>query len=156
MAVYYGDLYDDLPKASKCKRAVFYSRGLKVYGMLPHLLNRRLKGEFRSNHVANGPLQAIAPTLEANYTVVPYRQSPANTQRLMDWLLDGVGFEWAIASPQDWSQDILLGNAFQYPPKVWHPSPQGEQREGFARALALEPNDILALSAALGVQVDVG
>ena len=136
------DLNNDLPAAWKPKRIIFYAQGLKIYGLIPHILNRRLKGEFISNHYvhSSGVFRGagmLAPTGEANYTVIPYCQKPEHAQMLLDWLYEDKGFEWAIASAQDWNENLREWNAYKEPPSVWVPASNDQGwREGFRQALA--------------------
>ena len=134
---YYANLRDDLPSPHQRKRIIFYAAGLKVYGLLPHLLNRRLHGEFRSSTTSFLGGKILWPTQERNWTVIPYGQSPENVARLLIWLQSGVGFEWGIAGPDEWDEDILLPNVLRVPPAVWHPDGGGAAQEGFTRVLAL-------------------
>ena len=126
MAHYSTDLYVDLPQANKLKRIVFYACGLKIYGHIPYLLKRRLKGEFLSNYYVHeaGVFRGhgiIAPTQEQNYTAIPYEQSLENVKRLWDWLHEGAGFEWAITEFDDFNINIFEANVAQQPPKTWVP-----------------------------------
>jgi hypothetical protein len=132
MAHYSVDLYEDLPNPHKRKRVVFYCCGLKIYGHIPHLLKRRLKGEFLSNYWIHdsGAFRGhgiIAPTGEQNYTAIPYGQSPENARRLWDWLHEEAGFEWAIAGLQDYGVNIFEGNVAQWPPETWVPEMRAEE-----------------------------
>lgn len=137
---YRANLSRDIPSPGLPKRIVFYAQGLKIYGLLPHILNRRLKGEFISNvAMLSGwgrGAAIVAPTGEDNYTVIPYAQKPEHAAMLLDWLCEDRGFEWAIASPQHWNEAIREWNAYKRPPDVWVPS-QSEQgwREGFQKAI---------------------
>lgn len=137
---YRANLSQDLPATWKLKRIIFYAQGLKIYGLIPHLLNRRLKGRFISNIAMFsgwGSSSAIAaPTQEDNYTVIPYLQKPEHVQMLIDWLYEGKGFEWAIAAPENFHDNLRQWNAYKQPPSTWVPC-QSEQgwREGFQKAL---------------------
>lgn len=121
------DLYND----TECnrvnpKRLIFYQRGLKIYGLLPYILCRRLKAQFISNYWVSDDWAfrgagVIAPTNEANYSALPYSQSPENAQRLWDWLHADKGFEYAIAGPNDFGCDTWRANVGQFPPEVWVP-----------------------------------
>jgi hypothetical protein len=132
----------DLPQAWKPKRIIFYDQGLKVYGVLPYFLNRRLEGEFYSNCYvhSSGAFRGhgmIAPAYESNYTLVPYTQKQEYAKALLEWLSQDTGFEWAIASPRDFNIDLRHGTAFtQRNPEVWVPA-QNEQgwSEGFTKAM---------------------
>jgi hypothetical protein len=132
----------DLPTVWKLKRIIFYAQGLKIYGVLPYLLNRRLKGEFYSNYYVNssGAFRGsgmIAPAMEFNYTVIPYTQKPEHSKALLEWLSEDAGFEWAIASERDFHKDLRHGNAFSdRHPEVWVPveNDQGWS-EGFTQAM---------------------
>lgn len=137
---YRADFSQDLPADWEPKRIIFYAQGLKVYGLLPHLLSRRLKGEFISNVAmlsgwARGAAIA-APTGENNYTVIPYAQKPEHAAMLLDWLYAEAGFEWAIAASENWHDSIREWNAYKQPPSTWVPA-SNEQgwREGFQKAI---------------------
>lgn len=146
---YYADLQQDLPSPHTRKRVIFYAAGLKVYGLLPQLLSRRLHGEFRSSSTSFLGGKLMWPTQQRNWTVVPYAQSPENVARLLTWLQSGAGFEWGIAGPDEWDEDILLPNVLRVPPAVWHPDWSGAAQDGFVRMLALPAgqlrNTVLAL-----------
>ncbi len=86
------DFENDIPSAEKTKKIIFYPNGLKIYGVLPYLLNRKLKGEFASSLLYED---------ESNFTVVGYQQKPEYVQTLVNWLYSGAGFEWAIAQPHE-------------------------------------------------------
>jgi hypothetical protein len=132
----------DLPTVWKPKRIIFYAQGLKIYGVLPYLLNRRLKGEFYSNHFVQGSgafrgMGMIAPAYECNYTVIPHTQKPEHAKALLEWLSQDAGIEWAIASPQDFNLNIRCSTAFSdRHPEVWVPveNDQGWS-EGFTQAM---------------------
>jgi hypothetical protein len=136
------DFSQDVPALWKPKRIIFYSQGLKIYGLLPHILNRRLKGEFYSNYFvqSSGAFRGagmIAPAQEFNYTYVPYTQKPAHAKALLEWLSEDKGFEWAIASAQDFNLNIRCSTAFSdRHPEVWVPA-ENEQgwNEGFTKAM---------------------
>jgi hypothetical protein len=136
------DFAQDLPEKWKPKRIIFYAQGLKIYGLLPHFLNRRLKGEFYSNNFVQSSgsfrgMGMIAPACEFNYTFIPYTQKPEYAKALLEWLSQDAGLEWAIASPQDFNLNIRCSTAFsdQYP-EVWCPA-QNEQgwSKGFTQAM---------------------
>jgi len=138
--MYRADLSRDIPSPGLPKRIIFYAQGLKIYGLIPYVLNRRLKGEFISN-VAMLPgwgrgAAIAAPTGEANYTVIPYIQKPEHVQMLIDWLYEDRGFEWAIADPDNFNDQLREWNAYKQPPSVWVPCQSEEGwREGFQKAL---------------------
>ncbi|MGB3292604.1 MAG: hypothetical protein WBB01_06450 [Phormidesmis sp.] len=150
MAYRSSDLYADTSRNQhKIKRIVFYGRGLKIYGLMPHLLTMRLKGQFISNYwVADkGDFYGagiVAPTNEANYTAIPYQQSPENSQRLLDWLLAGKGFEYAIAGPEDFKSNIWQSNVGQFPPEVWVPGSDTSQ-DSFVQVLAGDAGNVRGL-----------
>lgn len=83
------DFQRDIPDDRKPKRIVFYANGLKIYGVLPFVLNRKLNGKFCSGLKGSGD--------EDNYTIVGYSQTPTRVQELADWLYGGAGVEWGIA-----------------------------------------------------------
>lgn len=113
---FYADSTQDLPTPHKQKRIVFYADGLKVYGVIPYILQRRLGAKFYSN---NAPglfgCRMIAPTMEHNYTVVPYRATSRAVKELLDWLYANAGFRWGIA--KDFHAIIEGWNA-------WRPQPE--------------------------------
>lgn len=122
---YYADPKRDLPAPWKLKRVLFYREGMKIYGQIPYILQRRLKARFYSN---NAPLlggRVIGPTLERNYTVIPYRRpdgrphSQEALAALFDWLWSDQGFEWAIAV--EWHKHIQEWNVFNAPPMTFVP-----------------------------------
>lgn len=80
----------DLPSKRKPKRIIFYPDGLKIYGLLPYLLQRQLRGEFSSAWIKLN-------NDEDNFTVISYQQKPEHVQKLVDWLYEAAGFEWTIA-----------------------------------------------------------
>jgi hypothetical protein len=136
------DFSQDVPNQSKPKRIIFYAQGLKIYGLLPHILNRRLKAEFYSNYFvqSSGAFRGagmIAPAVEFNYTVIPYTQKPEHAKTLFEWLYEGKGFEWAIAAPQDFNLNIRHSTAFSdRHPEVWVPAQNAEGwSEGFTKAM---------------------
>jgi hypothetical protein len=144
------DFSQDVPEKWKPKRIIFYKQGLKIYGLLPHILNRRLKGEFFSNYSvhSSGAFRGhgmIAPAYESNYTLVHYTQKPEYAKALLEWLSQDAGFEWAIASPQDFNTDLREGTAFSNRnPEVWVPA-QNEQgwSEGFTKAMQGLPAGVI-------------
>lgn len=102
--MYYADPVRDLPSTIKSKQCIFYAEGLKVYGQIPYILQRRLEAEFYSNDTSIfGGGRLTAPTQEPNYTVVPYHRANGRSHNnaalkaLFDWLYADAGFEWAFA-----------------------------------------------------------
>lgn len=83
------DFRADLPSEKKYKEIIFYPKHLKIYGILPYLLNRKVSGRFCST---------ISRCAEPNFTVITYNQSPEVVRELFEWLSEGVGFNWSIAS----------------------------------------------------------
>jgi hypothetical protein len=126
MPIYFANPQQDLPQPWKRKRIIFYRQGLKIYGQIPYILQRRLHGEFYSNNIPVLGGRMIGPTMEDNYTLVRYRR-PKDGQRhndvalegLLDWLYADEGFEWAIA--KDFHRRIDLANLFNWPPEVFAP-----------------------------------
>lgn len=123
--MYYADPSKDLPAPWKPKRLVFYAMGLKVYGQMPYILQRRLKAEFISNHVSTGMGGSVFwPAAESNYTLVRYRQpdgSPHSEKALnafFDWLYADKGFEFAIAGEGDFYKDIRHIEMWEWPPEL--------------------------------------
>lgn len=149
---YYADPSSDLPAAWKQKRVVIYAQGLKIYGQIPYILQRRLKAEFYSNHSVGHSLSIIAPTMESNYTVVQWKRgdgnchSPKILESLIDWLYEGKGFTIGIAT-REFFYDRLDGpNVFQIPPTTFVPG--GERWRGiFRKALASGKCDVGSLEA---------
>ena len=127
------DFAEDTPSASKTKRVLFYAAGLKIYGLLPHFLNRRVGGQFISHEYAGSMVIMTCPTFEQNYTIVHYIQRPAAAQGLLEWLYADAGFQWAIAL-DFFATDLLHINWMRYPPGVWH-SHKGIVRPGFSKVL---------------------
>lgn len=125
----------DLPDDYKPKLVVVYAAGLKIYGCLPYLLQRRLQARFNSNEISSGGLRIFGPSWEPNYTVIPWRRddgqphSPEILQSLADWLQSGKGFTWVVAAQENF-YDRLDANFFRSRPEVWQPEsaqadPQG-------------------------------
>lgn len=144
------DPSQDLPQACNPKRIIFYDQGLKIYGVLPYLLNRRLKGEFYSNYYVHSSGAfcghgMIAPAYEFNYTLVPYTQKPEHSKALLEWLWQDASFEWAIASPQDFNNDLRKGPAFSNRnPEVWVPAENKQGwGEGFTKAMQGLPAGVI-------------
>lgn len=127
---YYADLSNDLPVPYKRKRVIFYQQGLKVYGLLPYLLQKKLKAQFFSGSISWGNVRISAGSFEDNWTAIPYQQSSTNLIFLLDWLYSDSGFEVALASKEDWEDNIFLGNIFHMPPHTWYPLGE-EVRQGF-------------------------
>jgi hypothetical protein len=126
----------DLPDPNAPKRVVFYFAALKIYGVIPFLLTRRVRGEFISNEWSSGAggISFVAPTGEANYTLVPYQQSPASAHALLDWLYADAGFQWGIAEAFATPLcELRQVNWMRWPVTVWHPA--GKRREGFSAVL---------------------
>jgi hypothetical protein len=145
---YYADLSSDLPAPYKQKRAVFYRQGLKVYGLLPYILARRLKAQFFSGETSWGNVRISAGSFESNWTAIPYQQSPEAVNALLDWLYADKGFEVAIASEQDWDDTIFSANVYRMPPHTWYPA-AGGAREGYLQVLG-SPASRAAIVALLG------
>lgn len=119
---------EDQPQPWKRKRLIFYQSGIKVYGQIPYILQRRLQAEFISNESSFLGGRIVGPTAEKNYTFVPFRrgdgseQSPEAVQALLDWLLADAGCEYAIAEDGEFERrDLTLVNWFQAPPETWVP-----------------------------------
>lgn len=129
---YYADFDRDLPDPHKRKRVIFYRQGLKVYGLLPYLLQRRLKAQFFSGSMSWGRVRISMGSLESNWTAIPYTQTAESLSALLDWLYSDAGFEAAIASRAEFDDDIFSANVYREPPKTWYPL--GDQaRVGFLR-----------------------
>lgn len=127
---YYADFEHDLPDTCKPKRVIFYQQGLKVYGLIPYILARKLHAQFFSGSVSWGNVRVSMGSLEHNWTAIPYEQTPEKVKMLLDWLYQDKGFEVAIASREDWNDSIFSSNVFRIPPHVWCPI-DGGVREGF-------------------------
>jgi len=119
---YYADPTLDLPAPWKAKRIVFYARGLKVYGQIPYILQRRLQAKFYSNDMSLFGGRIVGPTREHNYTVISYRledgspHSAATLEALIDWLYSDKGFEFGIADPENFEDQIAMVNWFNSNP----------------------------------------
>lgn len=131
---YYADPRTDLPAAWRAKRVIFYALGLKVYGQIPYVLQRRLQAQFRSNSFSFLAGRLTLPTGERNYTVVPYRRDDGERQpeaaldAFLAWLEADAGYEWAVAAEPDFNRRDLLeaSNVLNHPPATWIPDmPQG-------------------------------
>lgn len=117
----------DFPNPAKTKRILFYRLAIKVYGVLPYLLNRQVQGDFRSND--NG---IVFLSADSNYTVVPYGLDDLAIKALLSWLCADAGFEWGIAGPRDWNATNLRTNNANKPwPQVKH-LVDGHVIEGYA------------------------
>lgn len=141
---FYANPAKDLPAPWEEKRIIFYAEGLKIYGQIPYILQRKLQAEFISNDVVGGMGRLIGPSGERNYTLVPYRRedgerhSESTIEALLDWLYEDRGFEWAIAAPGEFERrDLRLVNWFQSPPETIVPAGP-EHRQLIRRLLLLE------------------
>jgi hypothetical protein len=121
---FFANPQEDLPQPWKLKRIIFYAQGLKIYGQIPYVLQRRLQGEFYSNNAPFMGMRLIVPTFENNYTLVRYhrlkdgkRHSEIALESLLDWLYSDEGFEWAIA--KDFFRQIDLPNFWNWPPETF-------------------------------------
>jgi hypothetical protein len=121
---YYANPQNDLPAPWKVKRLVFYAMGLKVYGQIPYILQRRLKAQFISNHASTGMGSIFWPAAESNYTLIPFRQADgrphgeATLKAFFDWLYTDKGFEFAIAGEKDFYKDIRSIDMWEWPPEL--------------------------------------
>lgn len=121
---YYANPRADLPASWKTKRLVFYAMGLKVYGQMPYILQRKLRARFISNHFGGAGGEVWWPAAESNYTLVSYRRpdgSPHSAEVLMtffDWLYADKGFEFAIAGEKSFYQDIRSIAIYEWPPDL--------------------------------------
>lgn len=132
---YRADLAHDTPSVTKKKRIIFYRGGLKIYGLLPYILQKKLKAQFFSNTPVGGGVMMLLPSHEDNWTAVPYDQSPERLQSLLDWLYSDAGFEVALASRESWEDDIFSANIMNHPPSVWFPLGQ-DTHKGFLQIQA--------------------
>lgn len=142
---YYANPTKDLPQPWKQKRIIFYAQGLKIYGQIPYILQRRLQGEFYSNNVPVLGCRLIGPTMEDNYTLVRYRRpkdgkrhGDAALEALLDWLYADKGFEWAIA--KDFFRRIDLPNFWNWPPETFVMGGP-EHRPGIKQLLLTAPEE---------------
>lgn len=135
---YYADPKNDLPQPWKQKRIIFYAQGLKIYGQIPYILQRRLQAEFYSNNASFMGARLIAPTMENNYTLVHYRRADGQRhsdtilEALLDWLYNDKGFKWAIA--KDFFKRIDLPNFWNWPPETFVLG-ESEHRPGIKQLL---------------------
>lgn len=99
---------EDFPSRFQPTRVLIYAAGLKIYGMIPHLLAKRLSAEFHSRVVGAITL----PSAERNFTFVPYRRpdgsrhSQAAIDALVDFLRQGGGFEMALAEGEEFHNPL--------------------------------------------------
>jgi hypothetical protein len=100
------DFDKDIPSAGKQKEVLFYQTGLKVYGVLPYILHRKLRAEFCSSSDAR----------ENNFTLISYQQKSENVQALADWLYKDSGFVWAFCTQK------LRAIPDDRLPETYHPS----------------------------------
>ena len=135
--MYYADPARDLPSTIKPKQCIFYAEGLKIYGQIPYILQRKLGAKFYSNETTIfGGGRLLAPTREPNYTVVAYRRiddrphSEAALKALFDWLYADAGFEWAFAV--EFRRSIRQWNALNPEPATVAPG-NIEQRQDLER-----------------------
>lgn len=130
----------DLPGDHKPKLVVVYAAGLKIYGALPYLLQRRLQARFNSSEISTGGLRMFGPSWEPNYTVVPWRRydgqphTPETLQALAGWLQSGKGFTWVVAAPENF-HDRLDAHFFRSRPHVWQPEAAQTNPEGLLALL---------------------
>ena len=138
---YYADSAKDLPVPWKSKRIVIYAQGLKVYGQIPYILQRRLQAQFISNSISCLGSRLVAPSGEDNYTVIPWRRADGGQHTefamdaLLDWLYADKGFEVAVATCQNFYDRLDLPNMWQSPPHVFVPTLE-QSRSLFRLALA--------------------
>jgi hypothetical protein len=128
---FYANPQKDLPTPWQQKRVIFYAAGLKIYGQIPYVLQRRLQAQFISNcgTLAMGGL-LFGPSWEDNYTMVPRRRAdgqphkPEALAALLDWLYADKGFEFAIADPEsgEWQRkDLWMINLWNSRPRTFAP-----------------------------------
>lgn len=137
---YFANLQEDLPSAWHRKRVIFYQQGIKIYGLLPYLLQRKLKAQFFSGSFSVGGngfprMRLSTGSFEANWTAISYQQSRENISALLDWLYSEKGFKVAIASAENWHDDIFSANMWRMPPHTWYPVGT-EAREGFLKVIS--------------------
>jgi hypothetical protein len=148
---FYADPRKDLPAPWKEKRVVIYRQGLKIYGQIPYILQRRLQAEFFSNNAPFMGSRLLAPTGEDNYTLVPWRSKDGRThsqeavRALLDWLYADKGFTWAVAAAPEFYERQDEWNAWKEPPRTWVPA-QESHYPAFTRLLTAPefetPDDI--------------
>ena len=126
---------NDQPQAWKAKRLIFYQVGIKIYGQIPYILQKRLGATFISSESSFMGGRIIGPTFEDNYTIVPYRRSDGTEQKpeainaLLDWLLSDRGCEYTIAIAGEFERsDLLRVNWLQMPPETWTPGDNNLQK----------------------------
>lgn len=125
---YYADPSKDLPVPWKSKRIVIYAQGLKIYGQIPYILQRRLQAQFISNSMSCLGSRIVAPSGEDNYTIIPWRRVDGEQHTitamdaLLDWLYTDKGFEVAVATRRYFYDRLDLPNMWQSPPHVFIPT----------------------------------
>ena len=103
---------EDQPQPWKPKRCIFYRIGLKIYGQIPMRLQMLLDAEFVSSSFSMMGGRVFVPSMEQNFTVVPYRQAdgkrhdPESVEALRAWLGSDAGYEFAFAAPSEFNCEI--------------------------------------------------
>jgi hypothetical protein len=98
----------DISTAGKQKNILFHPKALKVYGVVPYILGKKLKAQFFGNWLQDSHT-------EPNFTVIKYQQKQEHIQALTDWLYADTSFKWAIT-------DDVLWDRPSYPPDTIEPS----------------------------------
>lgn len=117
----------DQPTAWQPKRCIFYGIGLKIYGQIPMRLQMLLDAEFVSNSFSMMGSRVFVPSMEQNFTVVPYRlangkrHDPESVEELKAWLNSDAGYEFAFAAPSEFNCEIRGINMRFGLPKTWLP-----------------------------------
>jgi hypothetical protein len=134
---------EDYIAAFQRKKIVFYAVGLKIYGQLPHKINRLVGGAFRSNQTATMRF----PTGERNYTMVRFDLSAEAAEALWAWLHADAGFQWAVAQEAFYaSAHYLYGNnAYKHPPAFCWKHASRIQRSSFIKIMQGNQKELFAL-----------
>lgn len=115
----------DAPATWKVKKCVFYAEGLKIYGQIPYRLQFLLDAKFISSTFSGMGSIFSVPTLEPNFTLIPYRQKNGEPHlqsaidELLQWLLEGKGYEWGVA--EDFNREFYSINMMERTSNTWAP-----------------------------------
>jgi hypothetical protein len=77
----------DLPHPRTAKRTVWYAGCLKIYGLIPWILTRRLQETI---------VDDTGGISEPCYTLVAYQQPAPAVDALLSWLTADAGFVWTV------------------------------------------------------------
>ncbi len=127
---YFANPANDLPVAWKPRRVIIYAQGLKVYGLMPYILARRLQAKFVSNDfsVLGGMSRVAAPTMDDNYTLISWLRTdgtPHGTaviDALLDWLYADAGFQIGVATLDFFYDRLDEPNIFKSAPRTFIPA----------------------------------